>query len=204
MATQRSRFTLAATPRCRDRSRSANDVPRVAQLTIDEGHRPQRAPQRLPEEAPVEVVLYKVSNKAGDLWSKFEGTEEVLYQVQMKHEARPSALFDLVRSFNQFLRDANQKDSTIPTSLAELQNSGIRLVCADEEDPDDVGFIQWRAAIYVAGLPDQNPLTNCLLLLDDFWKFKAKELAPRTIEIQLHPHIGVDIASVWDDLEHDY
>ena len=58
------KFTLAATPSGRDRSRSTKkiDIPRVSQLTIEKG----KGPQRLPEEAPLEIAIYKVTDCAGD------------------------------------------------------------------------------------------------------------------------------------------
>ena len=80
-------------------------------------------------------------------------------------------LFDLVRKFNQFLKQVHTDDESVPSSLAGLQNSGIRLVITDAQDPDSVGtFIQWRVSFYCAGTQDQKPLENLMLLLDDFSK----------------------------------
>ena len=64
-------------------------------------------------------------------------------------------------------------------------------------------FVQWRVAFYAAGLEEERPLHNFLLLLDDFFKFQAKKIAPRRLEIELYPHIGIDIGSIWNDLEHE-
>ena len=81
--------------------------------------------------------MYKVSNKAGDLWSQFEGIHEAkLYQIQLDHAARPSALFDIRGSFNEFLSEAGKGAETFPTSLDALAKGGIRLVLADSTDPD--------------------------------------------------------------------
>ena len=86
------KFTLAATPGGRDRSRSATKaiIPRISELKIEQGPSPQRAPQRLPEEAPVEVCIYKITDRAGDLWAPYEGTSAQLFQIQFDHRARPS------------------------------------------------------------------------------------------------------------------
>ena len=64
------KFTLAATPAGRERSRSAKKMafPRVSDLTIEERPSPQKHLQRLPEEAPLEVAIYKVTDCAGDCW----------------------------------------------------------------------------------------------------------------------------------------
>ena len=197
-----SRFSLTAVPG-RKRERSRTRPPMASQITIEEGPRPQRVPQRLPEVAPINVVIYKVTDNAGDLWGKFEQTDAKLWQVQMEHGARPSALFGIRRSFEDFLRSAHSDNDSIPTTLAELEKAGVTLVLTDTEDPDGVGFIQWRTAWYVAGEEDARPVINFLLLLDDFWKHTSKRLS-RELEIRLHPHTNVDIAAVWDELEYEH
>ena len=119
---------------------------------VEQGPRPAN-PNRLPDSAPVQVVVCKVTDSAGDCWSQYEGTEASLYQVQMKHEARPSALFDLIRSFGDFLKSAHAEDESVPVSLQDLQQCGIKLVLTDNQGPDGVGFLQWRPAFYVVGDP---------------------------------------------------
>ena len=44
--------------------------------------------------------------------------------------------------------------------LSDLRDAGIRLVLADAQDPESVGFKRWRAAFYVAGEPSQDPINN--------------------------------------------
>ena len=40
----------------------------------------------------------------------------------------------------------------MPGSVQELERQvGVRLVVADRTDPEEVGFVQWRTAFYVAG-----------------------------------------------------
>ena len=55
---------------------------------------------RLPAVAPLNICVYKITDKAGDAWSQFENIPgSKLWQIQMDHAARPSALFNLRGSF---------------------------------------------------------------------------------------------------------
>ena len=69
---------------------------------------------------------------AGGVWSSFEGTGAQLFQIQIDHQARPSIVFGLRESFNDFLKDANSKSEDIPATLEGLQSSGIRVVITDK------------------------------------------------------------------------
>ena len=55
------------------------------------------------------------------------------------------------------------------------------------------GVLCWRPS---AGRIEQ------FLLLDEFWTFKAKTLGH--FDVHLHPHSGIDLASVKDDLEFEH
>ena len=100
------------------------------------------------------------------------------------------SLARLRESLNDFLKGANTKsEGDIPATIDDLQSSGIRLVISDEQDPDAVGFIQWRCAFYVAG--DEGSLANFMPLFDQFVSFKAHQLA-KDIEIHIHPHSSVE------------
>ena len=86
------------------------------------------------------------------------------------------------------------------------------------QDPDEVGFTQWRCGLYIAGdlnnflmstsakqvhkISSPLCLCRCVLvliywasphmLLDDFFCYKAKALAQaQPFEVHLHPHINV-------------
>ena len=60
--------------------------------------------------------------------------------------------FVLIRSFNDFLQQtAHGKSDDYPKTFDGLARAGIRLVVTDSNDPDSVGFVQWRVAFYVAG-----------------------------------------------------
>ena len=47
-------------------------------------------------------------------------------------------------SFQDFLKEAAAESEGIPTTLDQLQDAGVRLVISDKQDPDGVGFVQWR------------------------------------------------------------
>ena len=74
----------------------------------------------------------------------FEGSNKArLYQVQIAHDARPSILFNLRNTFGDFLKEMSIEDKDYPSSIDELLNvGGIKLVLADKNDPDNVGFVQ--------------------------------------------------------------
>ena len=97
-------------------------------------------------------------------------------------------------------------------------------------DPDDVGFVRWRAAFYVAGKTVE-ALHNLLYLLDQFFVFANADREVRVVTrrssfflrtihktqfikipptavkspktcTSLYPYLGVDIGDVWDELQH--
>ena len=46
--------------------------------------------------APLNICVYKITDRASDAWSAFEGANDAkLWQIQLDHAARPSCLFDL-------------------------------------------------------------------------------------------------------------
>ena len=73
-------------------------------------------------------------------------------------------VFGIRESFQDFLKDAGSKSEDVPQKLEDLAASGIRLVITDKNDPDGVGFVQWRVAFYVAG--GDASLGNFMCLLD--------------------------------------
>lgn len=95
-------------------AKRTNAAPLYANLTLMDAPK-RNAPQRLPATAPVILCIYKVrpldslracarslpprftntkvTDRAGDAWSNFEGTDAALYQVQIDHTARPSVTF---------------------------------------------------------------------------------------------------------------
>ena len=142
-----------------------------------------------------------MSDRAGDVWSSYEGTDAALYQIQIEHAARPSVTFGLREAFNAFLKHANGKSEEIPSLLDNLASSGIRLVISDKQDPDGVGFVQWRCGFYCAG--DEGALSNFMCLLDQFISWKAHQLA-KDVEVHVHPHSSVEDIACEDALELEY
>ena len=210
MATKGAKFSLASAavtkrPAGSSKSPSVSKVPKASDCVVEHGPKTQRPVQRMSVQAPVLVCIYKVTDEACDVWSQYEGKHNVkLWQVQVKHEARPSITFGIVDEFNKLLRRKHASDELVPATLPELQQkAGIRFVIADHADPDGVGFIQWRLAVYVAG--DDKALNNFLFLLDDFFMHKNEAIARETpFEIHLHPHTGVNIADAWGDLAYEH
>ena len=96
--------------------------------------------------------------------------------MQIDHAARPSILFNVRDSFNDFLKQASTDNEGVPASLEQLQaKAGIKVIMSDRNDPDSAGFVQWRTSFFVGG--DDGSLSNFLCLLDDFFVFKSKQLA---------------------------
>ena len=58
-----------------------------------------------------------------------------------------------------------------PQITEDLTKACIRLVIADSNDPDQVGFVHWRVAFYVAG--EDGSALNFLSLFDDYLSWKA-------------------------------
>ena len=178
-------------------------VPCASSVTLLEVPKLPQAARSLPETAPVLVVMYKVSDCAGDLWDQFNGQDVALWQVQMDHPVRTSSICYQIRdAFGHYLEAESEENETLPKTLQDLASkAGVRLVVTDAKDPDDIGFIQWRPAFYVAA----DDLTNFLHLLDGFFLFKEQQMVKREqqpFEVHLHPHSNVDIAEILDQLEY--
>lgn len=179
----------------------AAKLPKAGDISIEQGPRPAQAPRRLPASAPVDVCMYRITDVAGDLWELFRDKEDLpLYQVQVSHQAQRSVCWSLRDSFNDFLRAAHSANNTMPATLQQLEAAaGVRLVVTDRADPEDVGFVQWRAGFYCVDL------NNFLVLLDSFWKFKERQLArDQPFEVTLHPHKGIDVSAIWDILQYEH
>ena len=171
-------------------------IPKVSEITIEAGPKPSQTPRRRPQIAPVQVCIYKYTEDAGDCWETFKGDGVPLWQIQIDHNAQRSICFRLRESFEDFLRSVNANDSSLPTSVVELEKvAGIRLVIGDQKDPEDVGFVQWRSVFYVAG-----DLNNFLLLLDGFFVWKEKSIAQsQPFQVEIHPYLdAVEAGHVWD------
>jgi len=175
-------------------------LPRAADILVEQGPRPAQAPRRLPASAPVDICIYKYTDQGADLWDLLDGKDGVpLYQIQIAHGAQNSVTFQMRDAFNDFLRATRAANNAMPATLKELETAAsVRLVVTDRADPDDVGYVPWRVAFYATDI------SNFLLLLDGFWKFKARQLAQdQPFQVVVHPHTSIDLSAVWDELEYE-
>ena len=172
-------------------------VPRkVSELTIEEGPRPPKL-RRRQASAECVVTIYPYSHDAATVWDSCKQPGMMLWQVQLDHNARNSITIGFYESFTKFL----QQEDDVPNTTQELaQQALIKLVLADTADPDEVGFIRWRAAFYVAG-GDVEALHNLMFLLDSFFLF-VNEGREEKVTVSLYPYLGVDIAPIWDDINY--
>ena len=205
MALVSGRFNLLASATKRKvetpTSGRAAKLPKASDISVEQGSRPAHTSRRLPASAPVDVCVVKYTDQASDLWELFQGKDEVpLYQIQIQHLAQRAVTFQMRDSFNDFLRATNAADKAMPANLQQLESmAGVRLIVTDRADPDDVGYVQWRVAFYATDA------CNFLRLLDGWFRFKARQVArDQPFQVTLHPHVGVDLAPVWDDLEYEH
>ena len=122
--------------------------------------------------APVILGVYKYTDRARDVWDSVVDESAALYQLQIKHDAKPSICYELYSSFNEFLAGVHEENEDVPSTLSELARQAlIRLVITNADDPDSVGtFVRWRTAFYCAGSLDA--LLNAFHLLDEFFVWK--------------------------------
>ena len=78
-------------------------LPPLADLVAMESAPKRVGANRLAAVAPLNICVYKITDKAGDVWSQYENVSAAkLWQVQMDHAARPSCLFNFRESFSCF------------------------------------------------------------------------------------------------------
>ena len=116
-------------------SGTPNKVPKMSEITIEKGPTPSAAPRRKPQIAPVQVCIFKYTADAGDCWETFKGDNVSLWQIQIEHGAQRSITFRLREALDDYLRHANVTDTTLPTTVADLEKAaGIRLVIGDQKE----------------------------------------------------------------------
>ena len=130
---------------------------------------------------PVIVTIYKATDNAVDAWED-AAAGAPLWQIQVHDDARRWPTLGLHAYFARFIERQQ-------LTLQSLERLGIRIVATDR-DPDNVGFVQWRVAFYVAG--PESALQNFLFLLDDFFVYLAEKMLP--FDVHLQPHINVKVA----------
>lgn len=93
--------------------------------------------------------------------------------------------------FTKFL----QQEEDAPDSLQELaEKAFIKLVLADGSDPDQVGFVRWRAAFYIGGEKIE-ALHNFLFLLDSFFVW-VNEGRTEKVVAALYPYLKANESKV--------
>jgi hypothetical protein len=177
-------------------------LPRATDILLSEIPRPAgQTSRRPPASAQVNMCIYRYTDKASDLWDLFQSKDDVpLFQVQLAHEAQRSITFQMRDSFNDFLAGARDGDSTMPANVQQLEAAaGVKLVVADRNDPECVGFQQWRVAFYCTDV------SNFLRLLDGWFLHKEKQIAKeQPFQVVLHAHTGIDLSGIRDDLSYEH
>ena len=110
----------------------ARIAPPAAHLTDIE--LPARAAiERIPETAAMALVVYKVSDYAGDTTHRYRGAIQAqLFEVMMEHHACPSLLHNLKNEFDEFLKHAHHTclhGDEVPTSLEDMNTAAGMPFC---------------------------------------------------------------------------
>eukprot|EP00435_Cladocopium_sp_Y103_P059998 s247_g21.t1 len=142
-------------------------------------------------EAPVEMSLLKYINQAGHLLPSLPEPlqSEALWQIQLRHDARPSLLMKTVLNFNLYLAELHNTQADVPANLQDLRDEGILLSIANSATDNASPLVQWRVAFYVAG--DGATLTNALHLIHGFLQWRKSHPGdgeppfPGTCEVQM-------------------
>ena len=100
-----------------------------------------------------------------------------------------SITYKMRDSFSAFLQDTNQTDTGMPTSTQQLeQDMGIKLVVGDLNDPERVGFRQWRVAFYCTDI------ISFMHLMDKWFVYKERtRTREKPFQVMIHPHTGIDL-----------
>ena len=119
------------------------------------------------------IAIFPYTKDATTVWDACSEQGLTLWQVQLEHNARDSITVGFYESFTKFL----QQEENAPDSINGLAEASIKLIVTNASDPDQVGFIRWRVAFYVAG--DVAALHNFLYLLDEFFVWVNQDRSPR-------------------------
>ena len=119
------------------------------------------------------IAIFPYTKDATTIWDACTEQGSTLWQIQLEHNAMDSITVGFYESFSKFL----QQEESAPDSINGLAEAGIKLILTDTSDPDDVGFIRWRAAFYVAG--EVAALHNLLYSLDAFFVWVNQDRSPK-------------------------
>ena len=139
---------------------------------MEEGPQPPKIRKRQAT-AECAIAIFPYTKDATTIWDACTEQGSTLWQVQLEHNAMDSITVGFYESFGNFL----QHEESPPNSVNGLAEAGIKLIVTDATDPDQVGFIRWRAAFYVTG--DVAALHNFLHLLDEFFVWVNQDRSPK-------------------------
>lgn len=127
-------------------------------------------------EAPVEISVLQYIGQAGAIVTGLPEPlhDQPLYQVQLRHDARPSLLMKTILNFNNYLADLHSQQPGVPSSLQHLRDEGIQLQIVNSQR-DSGPMVPWRIAFYVTG--DVPALVNALQLIDSFLDWRGAHVA---------------------------
>ena len=116
-------------------------VPMVSSLTMMEITPSTKTLKKRPDVAPLNMCIYKVTDNAGDVWSKFKDcTMTKLWQIQFDHNAIPSISYQLGNVLDEFLKEKSSANEEYPKNRDELfRDGGVVLKFSNSNDPDNAG-----------------------------------------------------------------
>ena len=116
------KFAVAAVASpARERSRTPAQTVPLASAIVEQ----EAVPRRATADGPVILTIYKVTDVAADLWSDLENREAALWQIQLKHEARPfSVTYKIKDTFSQYIKEAHKLDASMPADIEQLEKLG--------------------------------------------------------------------------------
>ena len=102
--------------------------------------------KKRPDVAPLNMCIYKVTDNAGDVWSKFKDcTMTKLWQIQFDHNAIPSISYQLGNVLDEFHKEKSSANEEYPKNRDELfRDGGVVLEFSNSNDPDNAGARTWH------------------------------------------------------------
>ena len=97
--------------------------------------------KKRPDVAPLNICIYKVTDNACDVWSKFKDyTSTKLWQIQFDHGAIPGISFKIWNALDEFLNEQCSTNEDYPKNRDELlKDGGVSLRFSNNNDPENAG-----------------------------------------------------------------
>ena len=119
------------------------------------------------------MVFVQKYGGTGGTWNDLFVPEGSVYQLQIDHVAYPSILFRFLDSFREFITAEHASNAEFPDSLPKWEERYTsKVVLTSKGDPDGVGRVQWRLAIYVS--PNMEHVREIIKILDSFTVYQTK------------------------------